>query len=101
MASGYSMRLKVGEKSPSMQEAATVNEHVLEPIESLVTMSFIPADAAKLTINGAKATLDFTKLKKSIQSGDGGKNLISGVYVMVNGTRYLTNILTDGTLTPA
>jgi len=84
-----------------MQEAETVNKQVLEPIEAMVKMSFIPADAVVLTINGAKATMDFTKLKKSILSGDGGKNMISGVYVMVNGTRYLTNILTDGTLNPA
>lgn len=45
-------------------EADFVNENVLDPIQAFCELSFIPAGSAKLTVNGAKATLDLSKLAK-------------------------------------
>ena len=89
-------RIQAGTSPPEFLVSAWVNKNVLDPLDAVVNMAILPSGSGKLIVNGAKATLDLTNLANS---NDG--NSINDVYVMINGTRYLTDLLTDGRLDPA
>ncbi len=100
MASEFGTRLKKGDRSPSMEEAEFVNKRVLDPIQALSEMTSSPAGIAKIVMKGPKAFLviDVEKLSESLTPPT---SKIDDVYIMINGARFLTNLVTDGRLDPA